>query len=85
MVQQAQTRKQRSIPKKNSAFHKDMAVHGKYEQPCPVCSTAVQRISYSGRETKYCPKCQTGGRVLADRAFSQSLKKDWPHTYGRTS
>jgi formamidopyrimidine-DNA glycosylase len=57
-----------------------MAVHGKYREPCPVCGTTVQRIVYASRETNYCPTCQTGGRILADRSLSRLLKEDWPST-----
>jgi formamidopyrimidine-DNA glycosylase len=57
-----------------------MAVHGRYRQPCPVCETPVQRIRYADNETNYCPRCQTGGRLLADRSLSRLLKKDWPRT-----
>ena len=55
-----------------------MAVHGKYGQPCPVCGTEVRRIAYAENECNYCPTCQTGGRLLADRALSRLLKEDWP-------
>lgn len=65
-------------PKKVSAFHPDMAVHGRYNEPCPVCAKPVQRIVYASRETNYCAECQTGGRMLADRALSRLLKSDWP-------
>jgi len=68
------------FPQKVTAFRPEMAVHGKFGQPCPVCDTAVQRIRYAKNETNYCPRCQTGGRVLADRALSRLLKKDWPRT-----
>ena len=68
------------FPDKVTAFRPDMAVHGRYRQPCPVCGTAVQRIRYADNETNYCPRCQTGGQLLADRAFSRLLKKDWPKT-----
>lgn len=68
------------FPEKVTAFRKDMAVHGKYDKPCPVCKTPVQRIVYAENETNYCPHCQTGGKLLADRALSQLLKKDWPKT-----
>ncbi|MGD2051914.1 MAG: zinc finger domain-containing protein, partial [Acidimicrobiia bacterium] len=68
------------FPTKVTAFHPQMAVHGKYGKPCPVCGTTVQRIVYASRETNYCPTCQTGGRVLADRALSRLLKEDWPST-----
>jgi formamidopyrimidine-DNA glycosylase len=57
-----------------------MAVHGRYGKPCPVCATAIQRIQYAENETNYCPRCQTGGALLADRVLSQLLKKDWPRT-----
>jgi len=68
------------FPKKVTAFRKEMAVHGKYEKPCPVCGTIVQRIRYSTNETNYCPTCQTEGKLLADRALSRLLKTDWPRT-----
>jgi formamidopyrimidine-DNA glycosylase len=67
-----------AFPEKVTAFRPEMAVHGKYGQPCPVCGTAVQRIRYADNETNYCPRCQTEGRLLADRAFSRLLKQDWP-------
>jgi formamidopyrimidine-DNA glycosylase len=63
-----------------TAFRPDFAVHGRYGKPCPVCQTAVQRIRYAENETNYCPRCQTGGRVLADRSLSRLLKNDWPRT-----
>jgi formamidopyrimidine-DNA glycosylase len=66
------------FPEKVTAFRKDMAVHGRYRQPCPVCGTEVQRIRYADNETNYCPRCQTGGKILADRALSRLLKGDWP-------
>jgi formamidopyrimidine-DNA glycosylase len=69
-----------AFPEKVTAFRPDMAVHGRYRAPCPVCGTAVQRIRYADNETNYCPRCQTGGQLLADRAFSRLLKKDWPRT-----
>ena len=68
------------FPEKVTAFHPAMAVHGRYGQPCPVCGSAVQRILYADSEANYCPTCQTGGRLLADRVLSQLLKKDWPKT-----
>jgi formamidopyrimidine-DNA glycosylase len=68
------------FPEKVTAFRPDMAVHGKYGEPCPECGTAVQRIRYADNETNYCPRCQTGGQLLADRAFSRLLRKDWPRT-----
>ena len=66
------------FPQKVTAFREGMAVHGRYNEPCPVCDTRVQRIRYASRETNYCPRCQTGGKVLADRSLSRLLKKDWP-------
>ena len=69
-----------SFPEKVTAFRPEMAVHGKFEQPCPVCGTPVQRIRYADNETNYCPVCQTGGKVLADRSLSRLLKSDWPRT-----
>jgi formamidopyrimidine-DNA glycosylase len=69
-----------AFPEKVTAFHEGFAVHGKYGKPCPVCGTPVQRIVYAENEANYCPTCQTGGRLLADRALSQLLKKDWPRT-----
>ena len=68
------------FPEKVTAFHKEMAVHGRYGEPCPVCGTPVQRIRYAENETNYCPRCQTGGKLLADRALSRLLKADWPRT-----
>jgi len=68
------------FPEKVTAFREEMAVHGRYGQPCPVCSTPVQRICYASNETNYCPRCQTEGRLLADRALSRLLKKDWPRS-----
>ncbi len=66
------------FPEKVTAFREGMAVHGKYKQPCPVCGTKVQRIRYASNETNYCPRCQTGGKLLADRALSRLLREDWP-------
>ena len=63
-----------------TAFREGMAVHGRYGQPCPVCGAPVQRIVYAENETNYCPLCQTGGRLLADRALSRLLREDWPRT-----
>jgi formamidopyrimidine-DNA glycosylase len=67
-------------PAKVTAFRPGMAVHGRHRQPCPVCGTAVQRIAYAENECNYCPRCQTGGRLLADRALSRLLRADWPRT-----
>lgn len=68
------------FPEKVTAFHAQMAVHGRHREPCPVCDSPVQRIVRGDHETNYCAKCQNGGRVLADRALSKLLKKDWPRT-----
>ncbi|GMV41431.1 MAG: formamidopyrimidine-DNA glycosylase [Myxococcales bacterium] len=68
------------FPQKVTAFRPEMAVHGRYGQPCPACGTTVQRIRYADNETNYCPRCQTDGRLLADRALSRLLKQDWPRT-----
>jgi formamidopyrimidine-DNA glycosylase len=70
----------RSFPEKVTAFREGMAVHGRYGKPCPVCGAKVQRIVYAENESNYCPTCQTGGKLLADRALSQLLKGDWPKT-----
>jgi formamidopyrimidine-DNA glycosylase len=69
-----------AFPEKVTAFHEGMAVHGRYGQPCPDCGGAVQRIAYAANEANYCPNCQTGGRLLADRALSRLLREDWPRT-----
>jgi len=68
------------FPEKVTAFHPDMAVHGKFGEPCPECGAPIQKIVSGGRETNYCPGCQTEGRILADRALSKLLKDDWPKT-----
>ena len=68
------------FPENVTAFRKEMAVHGRYGLPCPVCGTAIQRIRYAENETNYCPRCQTEGKLLADRALSRLLKDDWPRT-----
>jgi formamidopyrimidine-DNA glycosylase len=69
-----------AFPEKVTAFREGMAVHGRYGQPCPVCRTPVQRIKYAANEANYCPTCQTGGKLLADRALSRLLKDDWPRS-----
>jgi formamidopyrimidine-DNA glycosylase len=69
-----------TLPDKVTAFHPQMAVHGRYGQPCPVCGAPVQRIRYAANETNYCARCQTNGRILADRAMSRLLKDDWPRS-----
>jgi len=68
------------FPEKVTAFRDDFAVHGKYKRPCPVCGTAVQRIAYADNETNYCPRCQTGGKLLSDRSLARLLHDDWPRT-----
>jgi formamidopyrimidine-DNA glycosylase len=68
------------FPEKVTAFRAEMAVHGKYRKPCPACGSPVQRIVYAENETNYCPRCQTGGKLLADRSLSRLLKRDWPRT-----
>ncbi|HEY2144874.1 MAG TPA: zinc finger domain-containing protein, partial [Steroidobacteraceae bacterium] len=68
------------FPEKVTAFRNDMAVHGRFGKPCPRCGAPVQRIRYADNETNYCATCQTGGRVLADRALSRLLGADWPRT-----
>jgi formamidopyrimidine-DNA glycosylase len=68
------------FPERVTAFRDGMAVHGRYGKPCPQCGTTVQRIRYASNETNYCPRCQTGGRLLADRSLSRLLKRDWPRT-----
>jgi formamidopyrimidine-DNA glycosylase len=68
------------FPERVTAFRKDMAVHGRYGEPCPRCGEKIQRIRYADNETNYCARCQTGGRVLADRSLSRLLRSDWPRT-----
>ena len=68
------------FPEKVSAFKAGMAVHGRYREPCPVCGSPIQRVRYADNEANYCAKCQTGGRVLADRSLSRLLKADWPRS-----
>jgi formamidopyrimidine-DNA glycosylase len=71
---------QKTFPEKVTAFRKEMAVHGRFGQPCPRCGSPVQRIRYADNETNYCPQCQTEGKLLADRSLSRLLGKDWPRT-----
>jgi len=68
------------FPEKVTAFRDGMAAHGRFGKPCPICNTPIQRIRYASNETNYCPQCQNGGKVLADRSLSRLLKKDWPRT-----
>ena len=79
-VERLRTETGDKFPEKVTAFRREMATHGKYKQPCPRCGAKIQRIRYAANETNYCPNCQTGGRLLADRALSQLLKKDWPRS-----
>ena len=69
-----------SFPEKVTAFRPEMAVHGRYKEPCRRCGAKIQRIRYAANETNYCPNCQTGGKLLADRALSRLLREDWPRT-----
>jgi formamidopyrimidine-DNA glycosylase len=71
---------ERGFPEKVTAFRPDMAVHGRFGQPCPRCGDTIQRIRYADSETNYCVRCQTGGKLLADRALSRLLGADWPRT-----
>jgi formamidopyrimidine-DNA glycosylase len=68
------------FPEKVTAFREGMAVHGRFQQPCPVCGSPIQRIRYAENETNYCPVCQTEGRLLADRGLSRLLREDWPRS-----
>lgn len=79
-IDRLQSEAKNGFPEKVTAFRKDMAVHGRYEQPCPRCCEKIQRIRYADNETNYCPHCQTGGKVLADRSLSRLLGSDWPRT-----
>ena len=79
-VEQLRRQAAGEFPEKVTAFRPGMAVHGRYGQPCPRCGAKVQRIRYASNETNYCARCQTGGRLLADRAFSRLLHEDWPRT-----
>lgn len=79
-MDEMQAEAEMNFPEKVTAFRKGMAVHGRYGEPCPRCGEKVQRIRYADNETNYCAKCQTAGRVLADRSLSRLLKSDWPRT-----
>jgi formamidopyrimidine-DNA glycosylase len=79
-VERLRKEAEKSFPEGVTAFRPEMAVHGKYDQPCPRCGEKVQRIRYADNETNYCARCQTGGKVLADRSLSRLLGKDWPRT-----
>jgi formamidopyrimidine-DNA glycosylase len=79
-IERLRAEAQKNFPEKVTAFRKDMAVHGRYGLPCPKCGEKIQRIKYADNETNYCARCQTGGKVLADRGLSRLLKSDWPRT-----
>jgi formamidopyrimidine-DNA glycosylase len=79
-IDELQKEAQAKFPEKVTAFRKDMAVHGRFGQPCPRCGDPIQRIRYADNETNYCARCQTGGKVLADRSLSRLLGDDWPRT-----
>jgi formamidopyrimidine-DNA glycosylase len=79
-VERLRTEAGNEFPEKVTAFREEMAVHGRYKQPCPRCGANIQRIRYAANETNYCAHCQTGGKLLADRALSRLLREDWPRT-----
>ena len=79
-IERLRAEAQAGFPEKVTAFRKDMAVHGRFGEPCPRCGEKIQRIRYADNETNYCARCQTGGKVLADRSLSRLLGADWPHT-----
>jgi len=79
-IDRLQSEATRGFPEKVTAFRADMAVHGRFGQPCPRCGEKIQRIRYADNETNYCARCQTDGKVLADRSLSRLLKSDWPRT-----
>ena len=79
-IDRLQTEAKGGFPEHVTAFHQAMAVHGRYGQPCPACGERVRRIRYADNETNYCPRCQTGGKILADRGLSRLLGSDWPRT-----
>ncbi len=79
-IERLQQQNGQRFPEKVTAFRPEMAVHGKFQEPCPVCQSPVQRIRYADNECNYCARCQTGGRLLADRSLSRLLKDDWPKT-----
>jgi formamidopyrimidine-DNA glycosylase len=79
-IERLRTESAHGFPEKVTAFHPEMAVHGRFGHPCPRCGDPVQRIRYADNETNYCPRCQTNGKLLADRGLSRLLGKDWPKT-----
>jgi formamidopyrimidine-DNA glycosylase len=79
-IEQLRAEAEAGFPEKVTAFRPDMAVHGRYGRPCPRCGEKIQRIRYADNETNYCVRCQTGGKLLADRSLSRLLRSDWPRT-----
>ena len=79
-IERLRQQRGKDFPERVTAFRNEMAVHGKFRKPCPVCGSPVQRIVHAENETNYCARCQTGGKLLADRSLSRLLKKDWPRT-----
>jgi formamidopyrimidine-DNA glycosylase len=79
-IERLRTEAKEKFPEGVTAFREGMAVHGRYKEPCPRCGAKIQRIRYASNETNYCPGCQTGGKLLADRALSRILRDDWPRT-----
>ncbi|HZA53021.1 MAG TPA: zinc finger domain-containing protein, partial [Candidatus Udaeobacter sp.] len=79
-IERLRQQRGKDFPERVTAFRNEMAVHGKFRKPCPACGSPVQRIVHAENETNYCPRCQTGGKLLADRSLSRLLKKDWPRT-----
>jgi formamidopyrimidine-DNA glycosylase len=79
-IDRLRSQRQGEFPEGVTAFRPEMAVHGKFGKPCPDCGSPVQRIRYADNETNYCARCQTSGRLLADRAMSRLLKQDWPRS-----
>jgi formamidopyrimidine-DNA glycosylase len=79
-IDRLSTEAEKRFPEKVTAFRPEMAVHGRYEKPCPICGEKIQRIRYADNETNYCARCQTGGMLLADRSLSRLLRSDWPRT-----
>jgi formamidopyrimidine-DNA glycosylase len=79
-IERLRTEAEAGFPEKVTAFRPDMAVHGRYGRPCPRCGEKIQRIRYADNETNYCVRCQTGGKLLADRSLSRLLRSDWPRT-----
>jgi formamidopyrimidine-DNA glycosylase len=79
-IDRLKTEAKAGFPEKVTAFRKDMAVHGRFGEPCPRCGEKIQRIRYADNETDYCARCQTEGKMLADRSLSRLLGKDWPRT-----